>query len=467
MEGQGLLTFFTEMESQGGTIVRETPKLDLELYIANYGDRSRFDRLLLIGRSSVPLCIEALKGAIAEAKKGTDIQRYRDAWECIRIAAPGEPEATWDEAWVTSTQKSNAAETHRLETELKGYKNNLVKESIRIGHRDLGEHLERIGELNAAADTYLKMRPEASTQYHITDLGKHIISVMMQKRDWSSVLSNITKIVASNLSDEDSKNLQPYTKMVTGLAQLGCDRYYEAARSFLEVGEPSICQQYNDIASPNDVAVYGGLLALASMDRQELQDRVLDNSGFRNYLELEPHIRKAVSMFVNGRYSACLAMLEAFRTDYLLDIYLQKHVNAIYSMIRSKCIVQYFLPFSCVTLESLHAAFARPGESLEKELVTMIRSGTLKARINTIDKLLVAVSTNSRVAMQNKALETARNYEKEAVDRIRRISLAAADLEVKGTSRKAPGSNRAETSNVEQWLDDSRRPNAHVDDSLM
>ncbi|KAJ1337447.1 COP9 signalosome complex subunit 1 [Microdochium nivale] len=466
-QGKGLLPFFTEIENQGGIIVRETPRLDLELYIANYGARSRFDRLLLIGRSSVPLCIEALKAAIVEAKKGSDIQRYRDAWECIRVAAPEEPESIWDDAWVTNTQKSNVAETHRLETELKGYKNNLVKESIRIGHRDLGEHLERIGDFNAASDTYLKMRPEASTQYHITDLGKHVISVMFQKKDWPSVLSNITKIVASNLSDEDSKNLQPYTKMVTGVAQLGCDRYYDAARSFLDVGEPSICQQYNDIASPNDVTIYGGLLALASMDRQELQARVLDNSGFRNYLELEPHIRKAVSMFVNGRYSACLAILETGRTDYLLDIYLQRHVTTIYSMIRSKCIVQYFLPFSCVTLESLHSAFARPGESLQKELVTMIRSGTLKARINTIDKLLVAVSTDPRVAMQNKALETARNYEKEAVERIRRMSLAAADLQVKGTSRKAQGPNRGDPTSVDQWLDDSRRPASHMDDSLI
>jgi len=69
--------------------------------------------------------------------------------------------------------------------------------------------------------------------------------------------------------------------------------------------------------------------------------------------------------------------------------------------------------------------------------------------------------------MQTKALATARNYEKEAVDRIRRISLAAADLEVKGTSRKAPGSNRAEGSGLEQWLDDPRRSGAQTDDSLM
>ena len=94
--------------------------------------RTRFDRLYLIGRSSVPLCVDSLKAAIAEAKKGKDVQRYRDAWECIRVAAPSEPEAQFDRAWEAATEKSNKAETHRLEVELKGYKNNLVKESIRV-----------------------------------------------------------------------------------------------------------------------------------------------------------------------------------------------------------------------------------------------------------------------------------------------------------------------------------------------
>ena len=94
--------------------------------------RTRFDRLLLIGQSSVPLCLDALKAAVAEAKKGKDIQRYRDAWECIRLAGPNEPEAQFDNAWVNGTTKLNTILTNQLEAELKGYKNNLVKESIRV-----------------------------------------------------------------------------------------------------------------------------------------------------------------------------------------------------------------------------------------------------------------------------------------------------------------------------------------------
>ncbi|KAJ2977491.1 hypothetical protein NUW58_g7796 [Xylaria curta] len=434
-----LLAFFTAMENQGGVIVQDVPKLDLGLYIENYKGRSRFDRLLLIGQCSVPLCLDALKAAVIEAKQGKDVQRYRDAWECIRVAGPNEPEAQFDDAWVNATTKANKIFTHQLEAELKGYKNNLIKESIRIGHRDLGEHLESIGNLNGAADAYVKMRPDASTISHIVDVGRHIIGIMLQKRDWTGVLANVNKTMPPNMTAEEACHEQPYQKMVAGLAYLGSEKYAEAAKCFLETGDPKACKHYNDVASPNDVAIYGGLLALASMERDELQRKVLDNASFRNYLEREPQIRKAISMFVNCRYSACLEILERYRSDYLLDLYLQKHVSNIFSLIRKKCIVQYLAPFSCVTLDSMTAVFAKPGGSLETELISMIKSGALKARIDAIDKLLVMDSSDPRVAMQINALETIRSYEREALERVRRMSLAAADLEVRGTYRKGLG----------------------------
>lgn len=327
--------------------------------------------------------------------------------------------------------------------------------STQIGYRDIGLHYENIGDLQGASDAFLRMRSEATAQSHLTEVNKYIIGIMVQRRDWPSVLANVNKMLAGSVTDEDLKVQQPYQKVVSGIANLHSDKYYEAARNFIETGDLSVCQQLNDIISPNDVATYGGLLALASMDRAELQTRVLNNTNFRTYLELESHIRKAMNLFVNGRYSQCLAILESYRPDYLLDIHLQKHVPAIYSQIRTKCIVQYFIPFSCVTLDSLNEAFSKPGESLENELVTMIRSGKLNARINTIDRLLVAVSSDRRVEMQTNALEAAKNYEKEALERIRRMSIIAADLEVRGQGRKGPPGSGGGMSDV--WFDDPRK----------
>ncbi|KAM7207339.1 hypothetical protein V8F20_002219 [Naviculisporaceae sp. PSN 640] len=430
--------FFTMVENQGGIIVREVPKFDLDLYIQNYKGRTRFDRLYLIGRSSVPLCVDALKAAVAEAKRGRDLHRYREAVECLRLAGPDEPEATFDQDWMDAIDASNKAEFVRLTNELKGYKNNLIKESIRMGHEDLGKHLESIGELTGAAEAYTKMRPDVSTPKQVVDVGKHLVRVSLQRREWGLVSAHLSKM-GGGQSPEDEKTLQPYTRIVQGIASLGLERFQEAAMSFLQANSDVASSHYNEIASPNDVAVYGGLLALASMDREALQEKVLDNASFRAFLEGEPHIRRAVTQFVNGRYSQCIATLEEYRTDYMLDIYLQKHIPKIYAEIRSKCIVQYLIPFSRVKLDSMQAAFGRPDKPVEDELVQMIKAGTLKARINTIDRLVTVVSPNPRLKMQTEALEAAQNYEKQAIDRLRRMGIAAADLEFKGRKGGAGG----------------------------
>ncbi|KAK3357340.1 26S proteasome subunit RPN7-domain-containing protein [Lasiosphaeria hispida] len=432
-----LLEFFTVMDGQGGVVVKDPPKFDLDLYLQNYRGRTRFDRLYLIGRSSVPLCVDALKTAISEAKRGRDPQRYREVVECLRIAAPHDPESIYDQTWLENTEVSNRNETHRLTLELKGYKNNLIKESVRMGNEDLGKHLESIGDLNGAAEAYSKMRPDVSTPKHIVDVGKHLVRVSLQRREWGMVAAHMNKM-GGNQSPEDEKLLQPYIKVVQGISYLGQERFLDAALSFLAADAAVPSASYNDVASQNDVAVYGGLLALASMDRKDLQTKVLDNSSFRQFLELEPHIRRAVTQFVNGRYSACIATLESYRPDYLLDIYLQRHIAKIYSEIRSKCIVQYLIPFSCVTLDTMNAAFGSLEKPIEEELVSMIRAGTLQARINTIDKLVTAVSVNPRQKLQASALETGQSYEKQAIDRLRRMALAAADLELKGQRKMTP-----------------------------
>lgn len=54
------------------------------------------------------------------------------AVQALVAVAPNEPEATIDQEWTERSQKVVKAETDRLEHELRGYKNNLIKESIRV-----------------------------------------------------------------------------------------------------------------------------------------------------------------------------------------------------------------------------------------------------------------------------------------------------------------------------------------------
>jgi hypothetical protein len=74
-----------------------------------------------------------LKLAIHETTaSGRDVQLYRDSWELLRLIGPEEPEAKLNTEWATATEKANRAQLHHLQAELKKYKNNLVKESIRV-----------------------------------------------------------------------------------------------------------------------------------------------------------------------------------------------------------------------------------------------------------------------------------------------------------------------------------------------
>lgn len=86
-----------------------------------------------IGQTSPVLCVDALRAAVAEAKKSENVSAYKTAWSCIRYAAPNDPAAQLDQAWINRKSSEQAIKLKKLNHELAGYRNSLVKESIRVG----------------------------------------------------------------------------------------------------------------------------------------------------------------------------------------------------------------------------------------------------------------------------------------------------------------------------------------------
>lgn len=73
-----------------------------------------------------------MRYAVVEAKEGRDVSRYDAALSAIHDINPGDPLGIPDLSWKEKINNQVKAESDRLETELKGYKNNLIKESIRV-----------------------------------------------------------------------------------------------------------------------------------------------------------------------------------------------------------------------------------------------------------------------------------------------------------------------------------------------
>ncbi|KAJ5232641.1 COP9 signalosome subunit 1 (CsnA) [Penicillium chermesinum] len=402
--------------------------------------RTRFNRLYLIGTTSTVLSVDALKAAIVEAKNGKDIKNYERAVRALAEVAPKEPEASLDTVWAQNLQRNISAQTERLEHELRGYKNNLIKESIRMGNEDLGNHYYETGDMVAASKAYSRMRDVCTTPNHITSMIFKMINVFIERNDWLGVASYAGRLRTTQAKPEEMARNQPKMASALGLSQMHSNQFFEAAKTFLSV-DPSLADTYNEVLTPNDVAVYGGLCALASMNRSELQRLVLDNSTFRNFLELEPHIRRAIAFFCNSKFRPCLEILEAYRADYLLDLHLQRHVATLYGRIRTKAIQQFLLPFSSVTLDSMAAIFApevvggqaRPTGTMSPfvhELIGLIKDDVLDARIDLEKGLLVSNQSDLRNEVQAEALESVRSFNDELHLRTLRASVLHAGLQL-------------------------------------
>lgn len=315
---------------------------------------------------------------------------------------------------------------------------------LQMGYDDLGRHYHETGDLVDASKAYSKERDYCQTSIHITIMLNRLLSVYVDQESWLSVEATVQKLRNLNQRPEDQQTPKPAAAM--GLAHLETGVYGAAANTFVEC-DASILhsktegsatdESFNEFLTPNDVATYGALCALASMERNELQLRVLDNSNFRNYLELEPQLRRAISSFVGGKYSACLGIIESYRADYLLDPHLARHYPELLSRIRSKAIVQYFEPFSCVTFSALAAAFNSDLDTVMQSLVELIRAGSLNARLDFERDLLVACKDDARATAHEQGLVTAKNYERTLLQRVQRIEGIGANLEIKLTKSQS------------------------------
>ena len=76
-------------------------------------------------------------------------------------------------------------------------------------------------------------------------------------------------------------------------------KYSAAAKQFLAASlDHCDC---SDLLSPNNVAIYGGLTALATFDRAELLKQVISSTQFKLFLELEPQLREVIQCFYDSR----------------------------------------------------------------------------------------------------------------------------------------------------------------------
>ncbi|KHN27284.1 COP9 signalosome complex subunit 1 [Glycine soja] len=356
-------------------------QVDIEAYAALYSGRTKIMRLLFIAdkMNNAATQLEALRMAYDEIKKGENTQLFREVVQ--KIDGRLGPNYGMDAAWCDAIDRRAEQKKEKLENELNAYRTNLIKESIRMGYNDFGEFYYAHGQLGDAFKSYVRTRDYCTTSKHIVHMCMSAILVSIEMGQFPHVTSYVSK------AEQSPDALEAVTvaklRCAAGLANLEAKKYKLAAR----------------------------------------KSKVIDNSNFRNFLELVPEARELINDFYSSHYASCLEYLGNLKANLLLDIHLHDHVETLYDQIRHKALIQYTLPFVSVDLNMMANAFKTTVAGLEKELEALITDNQIQARIDSHNKILYARHADQRNATFQRVLETGREFDRDVRSMLLRSNL--------------------------------------------
>lgn len=423
----------------------DSAPFEVESYISQFSGHAKYGRLMYIAEHCPTLQIDALEQAMKYIKESTfNINAYTSIQNKLVSALMANGQSARidqypvDAAWIEEKSKMSQIYFEKLDTDLKNYKTNSIKESIRRGHDDLGTHYLQCGDLSNALKCFSRSRDYCMGEQQMFNICLNVIKISIYQQNWGHVNSFVQKAEASS---EYAQNNAAQTKIacVAGLYELVTKRYKGAAKRFMSANIDEITPDFSDILSANTVAIYGGLCALASLDRSELHKQVFSSPSFKLFLELEPQLREAIYKFYESKYPICLSLLEELKDSFMLDMYLAPHIKSLYSMIRNRALIQYFSPYLSADLRLMASAFNTNLSKLEDELMKLILDGQIDARIDSHNKILYAKDSDQRLVAFEKSLEMGREWQMKATALILRAACARNGLiYIRPTSQSTP-----------------------------
>jgi COP9 signalosome complex subunit 1 len=407
---------------------------NLDEHVGAYAGFTRTKRLLFVGERCPDVQVKAFRLAIEELKKGANSSLYLDAVSRAREVLGDKlgDEYGLDNNWLKNVNRQTTEQQTRLEVELNNQKRDQERDPTRRAYEALGNFFMQRGDFTAALTNYTTMKDYCANNRQTLEMCMQVIRASIHAGTLSYVNTHGGR--AKSLPDIDAVS-RAQVNAALGLYSLKTGAYGAAAERFLEV-TTDMDGKYKDVMSCRDAAIYGSLCVLATYNRHELKNKVLNNSDFKKMLELAPGWRQIVTNFHQSNYSQVFAALEKLKNDLYLDMYVSSHVDKLFSRIRDRALVTYFRPFVSVKIPLMAQAFKMEPAALERQLVHLIGEGQIQARIDSANKILYARHADQRTATFQQALSVGTKYARDTKCLLLRMSLVEHQFVVKPSERR-------------------------------
>ncbi|KAJ9104246.1 hypothetical protein QFC19_004063 [Naganishia cerealis] len=409
----------------------------------------------------------------------------------ISVETSLEAKGERDDEWYQMTVEKARREGEKLEAEMRNYSINLIKESIRQTLLATARHQRQCGDNQAALKTYQKLRDYQSNAEQELEAFMATIEVALQERSYNIVLPTIVKAqhvlarLASSIANtftnpnigggappgarppptvvtgEQLRERERRTKQVTeltaktnakltvakGVSLIATGQWTSGVKELITL-QDRMEEWEGSIFSLSDVAIYASLGALATLSRAELKSEILDNREIRYNMDHggAAYTRDLVEAFVGAKYKKVLEILEENKWRVLFDLHLQSQFQPLISSIKSRAYVQYLEPFQNVQLSRMATSFGiseGARSAFEREVVMLIKSRTLKARIDDVEKVrqrfsrvLYAVKPDKRKELYRDTLKNGKAIQESTRQAFLRMQLHQASVFIEDAQEK-------------------------------
>ena len=306
----------------------------------------------------------------------------------------------YDALFAMNAEQTFHRKLQTLETNLSTAQSHLSKDAIRLALISLATHYCESGRITDGLPKWLRCKDYCISTRQATEICWEIVVWALQAKNYTLAKDNVTRLERSSdtttISSISSNTSSPTAgggsseeimhdpqaifvsklQITKGLLALVEGDFPSAAKSFLGISGELPANHWSHVISLEDLALYGGLLGLTSLPRGELDRLVTDVVQER--LELVPSLRDAIRFYKRADYGKCLNLVQGLREIVDLDIYLAPHADALFRLVREKCICQYFSPYTRVSLDAMRDSFGfATTKELEEVLVELIESNRI------------------------------------------------------------------------------------------
>jgi COP9 signalosome complex subunit 1 len=384
-----------------------------------YSGLTLYLRLLHVISNAIRLDEKQAAGVqLLTALKST---KYTGLYERAFVLLDGvlSPEHVYDAQWVEDTNKRVELERNHFLSKIQTAKLQIVKETTFQVYHEYAIFLYDCGELAELQKVLYRIREYCSTAKQASTTS--LLGVAASMDSLQHYLS--TPHIARGELDTNVENISKF-KAASALVDLKDRRYKNAARKFLDTGS-ALGSSFSNVIAPEDIAVYGTICALATLERSVLKKDLLEcqNTGIKSFIDLVPSMRTLVQDYFALKFHDCLHLLESLRPTFRFDIHFGHHYDDLVRMITERFVIQYFSPYQTVDLRKMAVAVGMEMAELEKFVSRLITEGSLPARIDSANLILRRNEFDERQQTMQKVLAVTEKHTEEMRSSVLRLSV--------------------------------------------